>query len=541
MLEVHCEDPRPDRRRLAARPRGRRHATALPRVSRPPYVEAEATGRAIAFAAAADAPLYVVHLSSRRRRSTQVARSAARRRPVFGRDLPALPGARRRPLRRARPRRRSAYVISPPLRAGRRPGRAVGRAGGRDARPGRHRPRPRSARRREARAGAAVHRDQQRRAGHRDAARDRLRRRRRRGPDHGRAHGRPALDDAGAPVRARPRRARSRWAATPTSCCSTPRARRTLRAADLHHTSDYTPYEGLRGRGRGALDVFVRGRVGRPRRRLRRAAAGSGGSSSGRWTRCARTVRCRSRSTGPGSGSTSMGRRSSRTAPAMRDRPTVVLVHGGPGTYDHSYFKPHVRRRCCAPRSSTWTCATTGGRPGQTRRRGRSRLCADDSRRSATRWASTARSCSAIRWAASWRRSTAPDTRAVRADSSSPGRWRGSTSAASSRASVASAVTRPPSWRARLRRRPRHRRRVGARLRRHSARTFRTRTARAADREPGSPAARHGAAAQVDIVDQLGRIDCPTLVCVGELDPITPVAASREIIEGSRRASGASR
>jgi proline iminopeptidase len=25
----------------------------------------------------------------------------------------------------------------------------------------------------------------------------------------------------------------------------------------------------------------------------------------------------------------------------MRSRPTVVLVHGGPGSYDHSYFKPH--------------------------------------------------------------------------------------------------------------------------------------------------------------------------------------------------------
>jgi pimeloyl-ACP methyl ester carboxylesterase len=32
-----------------------------------------------------------------------------------------------------------------------------------------------------------------------------------------------------------------------------------------------------------------------------------------------------------------------------------------------------------------------------------------------------------------------------------------------------------------------------------------------------------------DVVDQLARIDCPTLVCVGELDPITPVAAAREI------------
>jgi pimeloyl-ACP methyl ester carboxylesterase len=34
-----------------------------------------------------------------------------------------------------------------------------------------------------------------------------------------------------------------------------------------------------------------------------------------------------------------------------------------------------------------------------------------------------------------------------------------------------------------------------------------------------------------DFVDQLGRVDCPTLVCVGDLDPVTPVAASREIVE----------
>jgi proline iminopeptidase len=30
--------------------------------------------------------------------------------------------------------------------------------------------------------------------------------------------------------------------------------------------------------------------------------------------------------------------------PTMRERPTVVLVHGGPGSYDHSYFKPHFSR-----------------------------------------------------------------------------------------------------------------------------------------------------------------------------------------------------
>jgi proline iminopeptidase len=42
----------------------------------------------------------------------------------------------------------------------------------------------------------------------------------------------------------------------------------------------------------------------------------------------------------------------------------------------------------------------------------------------------------------------------------------------------------------------------------------------------------------LDIVDQLGRVDSPTLVCVGALDPITPVAASREIVGGLRRGLG---
>jgi N-acyl-D-aspartate/D-glutamate deacylase len=39
-----------------------------------------------------------------------------------------------------------------------------------------------------------------------------------------------------------------------------PAARRTIRAADLHHTSDYTPYEGLEVAG-AVRSVFVRGRV----------------------------------------------------------------------------------------------------------------------------------------------------------------------------------------------------------------------------------------------------------------------------------------
>lgn len=30
--------------------------------------------------------------------------------------------------------------------------------------------------------------------------------------------------------------------------------------------------------------------------------------------------------------------------PEMRERPTVVLIHGGPGSYDHSYYKPDFDR-----------------------------------------------------------------------------------------------------------------------------------------------------------------------------------------------------
>jgi pimeloyl-ACP methyl ester carboxylesterase len=35
------------------------------------------------------------------------------------------------------------------------------------------------------------------------------------------------------------------------------------------------------------------------------------------------------------------------------------------------------------------------------------------------------------------------------------------------------------------------------------------------------------------------RVDCPTLVGVGELDPVTPVAAAREIVDALPRGSAA--
>jgi pimeloyl-ACP methyl ester carboxylesterase len=36
---------------------------------------------------------------------------------------------------------------------------------------------------------------------------------------------------------------------------------------------------------------------------------------------------------------------------------------------------------------------------------------------------------------------------------------------------------------------------------------------------------------EFDVVDELARIDRPTLVCVGDLDPVTPIDAAREIAD----------
>jgi len=39
-----------------------------------------------------------------------------------------------------------------------------------------------------------------------------------------------------------------------------------------------------------------------------------------------------------------------------------------------------------------------------------------------------------------------------------------------------------------------------------------------------------------DVLGDLGRVECPSLVCVGDLDPVTPVAAAYEIVEALPRA-----
>ena len=115
LLEVHCEN------RAILEALTARHLAAgevAPRFhasSRPPYVEAEATGRAIALARAARAPLYVVHLSS----ADALAEVRAARDeglPVFAETCPVY-----LTLTEDRyagdPEAAARYLISPPLRA----------------------------------------------------------------------------------------------------------------------------------------------------------------------------------------------------------------------------------------------------------------------------------------------------------------------------------------------------------------------------------------------------------------------------------------
>ena len=255
MLEVHCEnrtilETLTARHLAAGETAPRYHAS-----SRPPYVEAEATERAIALARAADAPLYVVHLSSAAALDGGAPRSRGRAAGVR-RDVPALPDARRVALRRAA--RGGGQGTSSRRRSVRRRTRTRSGMAWPTA-PCRWSP-PTTCR-----TGSAVEKQSWRESF------DRI------------SNGGPGIEtllamvyDGGVAARPDPgraawstccrrrrrgcsgcgRRGRSRSAATRTSCCSTRRRRRTSpRRSDLHHTSDYTPYEGREVRGGRALDA----------------------------------------------------------------------------------------------------------------------------------------------------------------------------------------------------------------------------------------------------------------------------------------------
>lgn len=258
MLQVHCEDPvLLDAAVAASLQRGdvspRYHAT-----SRPPYVEAVATARALAFARATDSPVHVVHLSSAAALD-EVRRAKAAGVRVTAETCPHYLTLTDEEYDEPDPTRCACYVISPPLRsAADRDALWAGLADGSlDLVATDHVPDRVGVEKAEAASGVSF---------------DKI------------SNGAPGIETLLALVYsegvARGRLTIERMvdvlATTPAArfglgrkgaieggrdadiVIFDPEGMRTLRATDLHHTSDYTPYEGLEVHG-AVRDVFVRG------------------------------------------------------------------------------------------------------------------------------------------------------------------------------------------------------------------------------------------------------------------------------------------
>jgi len=259
MLQVHCEDPvLLDAGVASALQRGntlpRYHAT-----SRPPYVEAVATARALAFARATGSPVHVVHLSSAAALD-EVRRAKAAGVRVTAETCPHYLTLTEERYDEPDPARCAGFVISPPLRsAADRDALWVGLADGTlDLVATDHVPDRMAVEKAEAAHGVSF---------------DRI------------SNGAPGIEtllallysEGVATGRITKERLVELLATTPAArfglarkgaldvgrdadiVLFDPAAQRTLRAADLHHTSDYTPYEGLPVMG-AVRDVFLRGR-----------------------------------------------------------------------------------------------------------------------------------------------------------------------------------------------------------------------------------------------------------------------------------------
>jgi len=115
LLNVHCEDRAALEENVAALRAARQTAPHFHATSRPPYVEADGTRKAIAMARAADAPVYVVHLSCAAALD-EVRRGREAGATVFAETCPhflALDESRYE----SDDEECAKYVISPPLRS----------------------------------------------------------------------------------------------------------------------------------------------------------------------------------------------------------------------------------------------------------------------------------------------------------------------------------------------------------------------------------------------------------------------------------------
>ncbi len=255
MLEVHCED------RATLEERTARHLAAgetAPRYhasSRPPFVEADATARAIGLARVSRAPLYVVHLSCAEALA-HVRAARAEGLPVYAETCPhylTLTDERYD----APPEEAARFVVSPPLRGPGQPAALWGGLAVGDL------------------ALVATDHVPDRVAVEKRSWRESFDRISNGGPgietlvslvySEGVARGRIGLErmvDILATTPARLFGLGSKGALEVGLDADVvlfdPTARRTIHAADLHHTSDYTPYEGLEVHG-AVRSTIVRG------------------------------------------------------------------------------------------------------------------------------------------------------------------------------------------------------------------------------------------------------------------------------------------
>jgi len=259
MLQVHCEDPvLLDAAVTNALQRGdvlpRYHAT-----TRPSYVEAVATARALAFARMAEAPIHVVHLSSAAALSeVRAARAAGVR--VSAETCPHYLVLTDERYDDPDPATCARFIISPPLRTpADRDALWAGLADGSlDLVATDHVPDRLSVEKAEAARGVPFNQISNGAPGIETLLTLLY--------SEGVARGRLTLErlvDLLATTPARRFGLASKGAVEVGRDADfvlfDPTSRRTIRADDLHHTSDYTPYEGLEVTG-AVRHVFVRGK-----------------------------------------------------------------------------------------------------------------------------------------------------------------------------------------------------------------------------------------------------------------------------------------
>jgi dihydropyrimidinase len=260
MLQVHCEDPvLLDAAVADALQRGdiapRYHAT-----TRPPFVEAVATARALAFARQAEAPVHVVHLSSAAALD-EVRRAKAAGVRVTAETCPHYLVFTEAEYDEPDPVRCARYMIAPPLRsAADRDALWTGLADGSlDLVATDHVPDRLDTEKADAARGVPFNQISNGAPGIETLLTVLY--------SEGVARGRITLERMVDLLAATPAR---RFGLSTKGAIEVgrdadivlfdPAASRTIHAADLHHTSDYTPYEGLEVGG-AVRHVLVRGRT----------------------------------------------------------------------------------------------------------------------------------------------------------------------------------------------------------------------------------------------------------------------------------------